>query len=215
MAIFLNTPMIKVETKEYPRFIPDIRPEFPNMSIPDMMTDDKVLEPYGFAVVYPTNAPDGDVVKQGVPEYNEQDEKWYMTWTSRPFTPEEIAQRLATAKQNLVFGARSTLDSGWYTPTSFVFNGETYQTTLSPSDIALFQTVYSLASSGARAEPFQIQFEDKTLSLSSHDTQTLLTELLGIYYDAYRNFWNFLNSVGVVTDIKDLPDLPSTFISSL
>ena len=59
------------------------------------MPEPKLLEKYNVYPLVTTRMPEDDVVEEGVPEF--KDNEWYQTWTSRPFTAEEIAKNKADA----------------------------------------------------------------------------------------------------------------------
>lgn len=73
-----------------------IRRGHPNVSLPNNPGDD-TLAALGYARVYPTPRPSGDVVTEGHPEQGE-DGLWYQTWEVREYTAEELAERLEQAK---------------------------------------------------------------------------------------------------------------------
>lgn len=78
-----------------------IRQAHPNVSLPRNPTDEH-LNPLGYAVLHPTERPEGDVVTEGTPSQGE-DGKWYQTWEVREYTPEEAAEALEQAKARKVW----------------------------------------------------------------------------------------------------------------
>ena len=77
------------------------RSQHKNVSLPTMLTD-KILAPFGFAVLNPVSPPAYDSwthqLVEARPEYREG--AWYQKWTLKPVThtSDEEAQRLADAK---------------------------------------------------------------------------------------------------------------------
>lgn len=67
------------------------------VSLPRNPTDEH-LNPLGYAVLHPTEPPEGDVVTEGTPEQG-QDGAWYQSWEFRDFTPEELESKLVNAKK--------------------------------------------------------------------------------------------------------------------
>lgn len=74
-----------------------IKEAHPNVSLPRNPTDAQ-LAPLGYAILHPTERPEGDVVTEGTPEKG-QDGAWYQSWEFRDFTPEEMESRLVNAKK--------------------------------------------------------------------------------------------------------------------
>lgn len=87
--------LLNVSTRDKCRLV-DVRGANPNVSLPRNPTDEH-LNPLGYAVLHPTEPPEGDVVTEGTPEQGE-DGKWYQTWEVRDFTAEETAEALEQAK---------------------------------------------------------------------------------------------------------------------
>lgn len=77
--------------------MPQIKKANPSVSFPKRPSGED-LSPFGVVVVQPTPQPDGDVVIERQPEQRD-DGKWYQTWEVREFTPEELAERINSARQ--------------------------------------------------------------------------------------------------------------------
>lgn len=92
--MYINTQRLEPVT------LRQIRKGHPNVSLPRNPTDAH-LNPLGYAVLHPTERPEGDVVTEGTPEQGE-DGKWYQTWEVRDYTTEEASEALQQAKARKV-----------------------------------------------------------------------------------------------------------------
>lgn len=86
---------INTETLEYIT-LRQIRQAHLNVSLPRNPTDAH-LNPLGYAVLHPTDRPEGDVVTEGTPEQH-SDGTWHQTWEVRGYTPDEAEAALEQAK---------------------------------------------------------------------------------------------------------------------
>lgn len=91
--------VINIETLEKTT-LRQIRQAHPNVSLPRNPTDAH-LNPLGYAVLHPTERPEGDVVTEGAPEQH-SDGTWHQTWEVRGYTPDEAAEALNQAKAEKV-----------------------------------------------------------------------------------------------------------------
>jgi hypothetical protein len=98
MDITASTALLKVATGAYPVYFQQVRVDNPEVSFPENPTEDCLAE-YGFAVVYPTDRPNGDVVTEGTPTL--LDGQYTQTWSVREYTAAEEVVLLADRKRLL------------------------------------------------------------------------------------------------------------------
>jgi hypothetical protein len=83
----------------------EIRRSNPQVSMPRDLTE-ALLTELGYDVLHPTAAPQGDVIIEGTPAFNENTQQWKQTWEVRDFTPEEVEQNLANRRAEMVVTPR-------------------------------------------------------------------------------------------------------------
>jgi hypothetical protein len=93
---------IKLGTLFYPATLHTIRLEFPTMSIPNE-PDEALLAELGYAKVLPSVRPEGDVVTEIQPIFNEADGVYLQAFEARPFTVQELADRANTVREQKFF----------------------------------------------------------------------------------------------------------------
>ncbi|AKJ74514.1 hypothetical protein SP19_23 [Salmonella phage 19] len=97
MIVYAYTPLIRISDGKYPVYLSDFRIDNPNSSIGTWIYSENLVE-FGYFPVIPKEMPEGDVVTEGVPHFNDQTQEWEQTWDVRDFTEEEIAANLTSAK---------------------------------------------------------------------------------------------------------------------
>lgn len=205
-------PLIRVSDQAYPLYMPYVRSSTPNTSFPIPIRD-YILEPFGYAPVYDTPFPAGDVVTEGNPELKE-DGKWYRTWNIRPFTEEEIAANLVVAKQTLIDQAVSLLATDTYKGIPYTFKGKTYQVEVVGDRLTTLVCVKSLVKEAEDNEIFQYSFLDETIvDFTKEEFLAMWTAVMNTLYSATKSQWAFREIIKATEDIKNLPVLPETFIS--
>lgn len=94
-----NTRMVKPNDDpaltRYPVYWNDMRVDNPDWSF-SPTPEIELVNRLGYFEVELIDKPEGDVVEEGMPEF--RNGFWFQVWNVRPFTPEEIAQRLKDAK---------------------------------------------------------------------------------------------------------------------
>lgn len=110
----------KIENEQiaqYPYTLEDFAIEYPNVSLPVILTDADLL-PFGIVRVVSTAADVTDALTQNAvendPVYVETRNRWEQTWSVVPASEEEIAEREANAKTYNASRAKAALvESDW------------------------------------------------------------------------------------------------------
>lgn len=92
-----STKLVNYRTNEYPQYLRNLYSQNPNISFPENMDED-MAHKFGYAVVYETPKPKGDVVYEGYPRLNAES-KYVQTWTVREYTEEERNDLLAIVRK--------------------------------------------------------------------------------------------------------------------
>lgn len=210
-SIYDFTPLINVETLEYPVYYPAVRKLYPNTSFPYPIRD-YILAPYGYAPVFLGDIPPGDVPVEGEPELR-ADGKWYRTWTTRPFTDEEIAQILYTAKEDLKANAKFVFDADIEGSAKYPFNGEDKWVSLKPKDLVSLLTSMHIVEDLAEDELVSYRFADGELvKITPSEFINLAKGICKINHRVNTNYWDYLTLVDEAPTVADLPPSPGTFV---
>lgn len=213
------TPLVKVgmegKKNKYPLFLSDVRNDHPDL--PGSNTaEETTLSSLGYYVVYPTDKPEGDVVAEGLPVF--QDGIWQQTWTSRPFTDTEITSKLEMVKAATLGLVDQRLESGLAIGFPFTFetkDGEEIgHVQLGPEDRT------NVAGCGLKADrlmaagqtdaimPFRV-YENKTYFC----TPDQIKDLSDKAYDAFLVFkkiaWDLKDAIAAAQVLADIPEVPN------
>lgn len=206
--VYYNTPMIRMSDMKYPVYLSDFLKENTNVSIGDFVWEYDLAEIWKYFKVHDTEMPEGDVVTEGEPEYNPEDELWYKTWQSRDFTPEEIADNLATAKEvarirsyqkyndELSYGINVSGD---------VFNVET-------QELVNLQAVREFAIDNPETTILLRKFDYSTLDLTATEAVDKIGDIFVAVGKVQQNLVAHIKTVYESTVIADIPEVPATFI---
>ncbi|AKJ73311.1 hypothetical protein SP41_22 [Salmonella phage 41] len=85
--------------------------------------------------------PEGDVVTEGVPHFNDQTQEWEQTWDVRDFTEEEIAANLTSAKNQRKVEAQSILSNDINIGIPYPYDEREYQVRVKSFDLATLLTI--------------------------------------------------------------------------
>lgn len=219
MLVYSYSRLIRIEDKSYPKYMSDVKKEYPNVSFPEV-PDEKVLEDFKYALVHDSQVPSGDVVTEAAPELRE-DGYWYKTWTVRAFTPEEIAVRLSAAKEERKAEAQSILDQDKDLGVDYTYGNETHAVSLTDANVTMLLSLKALAdlpegswaSISENGESYKFRFSDGAIVNFPTTTPFLLmlNTVLNELYEIYQKFWDFISAVDSVENIDDIPEVPLTF----
>lgn len=206
-------PLIRLSDLKYPMYMPQVRLANNQTSFP-MPIKAFMLEPFGYMPVYAGDYPEGDVVTEGEPHFNEGDGKWYKTWTVREFTEEEKQENLRNAKEDTISRSESVLSTDTYTGISYSYNSENYLVEINPNKLTILLCIKSLAKEAADDATFDFSFMDqKLLSLTKEEFLSMWNAVMTAYYEMNKRYWQFREQVKAVTDITAIPEVPETFKS--
>lgn len=215
MEINASTPLLKVDTGEYPMYFQQVRLANPTVSFPEFPNEDCIAE-FGFAAVNLIPKPAGDVVTEGAPVLT--DGAYYQTWVARDFSPAELDVRLVEKKRELCDAVlavreRDLADGFIYELTPEIVFG----VQLRPED----RTNLMLLKDQAR------YFIDNNMTMSTmfRSTENIgypltPTELLAMCDAAlvagvqvYAASWVLKDQIEAATTVADLPTIPATLMS--
>lgn len=212
-----STPLIKLETLEYPRYYRNLKADNKQTIFSSDTLEVSELKQYGYAVVNPTEPPALDgTVSQGVPERRD-DGEWYQTWTLVPNDPaiEFNAKRTAllTDADSLV---ESELKAG--IPFSKEVDGETvsFHLQAAPRDrsnwVGLFQVALMRKEAGATDVMSIRTYENTFVDFTPAELVDQLLALLAGIDATYKKYWEFKDAVLALKVGDTLPELPLGFI---
>lgn len=165
----------------------------------------------GYAKVYDTTKPEGDVVEEGVPVF--ENGYWMQTWTIRGFTDEEksveLARRKTMALASIAEKANAALEQG------FMFNfGTDYgHVQLRSTDRAF------ISNAGLKADRliakgvedpvcvFRV-LENVTYRITPQKMRDLSEEAYEAHLQVQSVVWNLKDAVEAAANIGDLPVIP-------
>lgn len=208
--VYDNTPLIRFSDGLYPVYFPFVRKENSNTSFPIPFRD-TLLADFGFGPVFPTQKPEGDIIEEGLPEKRE-DGKYYQVWIPRDFTEQEKAERLATAKEDLLRNAsnKAAMDLG--IGIDYEYKGQNYLISVGQDQMTLLLAMKSVAKDSAEDAIFTYSFQgEQVVDMTRDEFLLMLKSVFEVIYNTNKNFWKFRESVVGVQSISELPDLPETF----
>lgn len=214
MDVNTSTPLLAVDTGEYPLYFQHVRAANPNVSFPEPATED-ILAEYGFAVVLPTQRPKGDVVTEGKPVL--VDGVWTQGWEVRDFTEEELAIRLADLKKRAsdrVLDLREqTLNAG------FIYTTEderifTVQLRAIDQNNLLGLSIKAERLLAAKAETLTKfrSTENESHLLSPAELKRMCDEALATFERVMEASWELKDKILQATTIDALPQLPASLM---
>lgn len=210
ILVYDSTPMINVETKEYPVYFYEMRTRFPNSSFP-IPCRDTWLVPFGYAPVLPSEKPEGDVITQGEPELRE-DGHWYVTWQVRDFTEEELVVEIQRRKDLSISTAKSVFEEDLNRGLPFTYEGSIYTTKIRPFDITTLIAMKDLAQRNAD-ETFLLNSQEEIISgLNSQAVISTVNQIIDNYNTLVQDYWQFISQVKASTTLDEIPDDKETFI---
>jgi hypothetical protein len=173
----------------------------------------------GYAVVHRSEKPMGDVVVEGNPIRSEDDNEFYQNWIVRDYTPEELAENLATAKMIKLAEIESclTVTESNGIPHSFDSQDGTSTRVLHVSmsidnRIKLIGSAVHLDNSTS-ALNYRIRvIENETITLDRDSALALLVSLFSTYDDILGEIWDMQDAVNRAQTISELPEVPISVI---
>ena len=214
MDINASTAMLKLATGEYPVYFQRVRQDFPEVSFPENPTED-CLGDYGFAVVYPTVRPTGDVVTEGTPTLI--DGVYNQAWSVREYTPAELDVRLVELKrtmadQVLVLREKDLAGGFIYQKDEVTIFG----VQLRPEDrmnllILKGHAQFLLAANATDTTVFR-STENVGYPLSPAELLAMCDAALVAGMSIYAVSWVLKDQIEAATTLAELPTIPATLI---
>lgn len=212
-----STPLIKLDTMEYPRYYRNLKADNQQTIFSSDTLEVSELAQYGYAVVNVTEPPTGDgTIAQGAPEQRE-DGEWYQTWT---VTPKDAEAEFSTKRDALLADADALFESELKTGIPFTkeVNGETINFHLQAGTrdrsnwVGLFQVALMRKEAGATDVTSIRTYENTFVEFTPAELVDQLLALLSGIDAAYARYWTFKDAVRVMKVGDVLPELPLGFI---
>lgn len=202
--------LIRVSDKKYPVYMPEVRAENPNTGFPIPIRE-YILEPFGYMPVYDVELPSGDVLIEGAPEFKD-DGKWYRTWTVREFTPEELAERLAAAKQGLEVSVSQIVYMDTLSGASLEEGEDEILVDISADAFPFLVSMHQVAQNSTEGSLFDYKdLQGNFLTLTKEQVLDLFNRACQARYAIQKNSLGYLKRISNAEKQEDLPVLPETF----
>jgi len=211
-----STPLIKLETKEYPRYYRNLKSDNTQTIFSSDTLPVSELAEFGYAVVNDTPPPVGDIVTQGEPVLNE-DGQWYQTWTvtDSDKTVKFNEQRAALLKEALE-QIETELTIGLPFTRTVGGSDVTFHLQAATDDranwLGLYQVAGIMLAKGDDTPMVLRTYENTFVEFSPADTQVLLMELLAGVSAAYKRYWTYKDATTALTVGDELQEVPDTFL---
>lgn len=214
MVVYSYTPMIRSSDGKYPVYLSDFRADNPNVSIGTWVYSENIAE-FGYFPVIRVPQPEGDVVTEGAPVFNDQTQQWEQTWESRDFTEEEIAANLESAKQNRKGEAQSILSNDIELGVPYPVDNEEYKVRVKSFDLATLISIKAVLEEDGEesSQVYPFRFVDGYKSDFTHaEMKDLVTQVSRAQYELMKSYWSFLDQVEQASTIENIPALPDSFL---
>lgn len=205
--VYFDTPMIRLSDMKYPVYLSDFLQEQTNVSIGSFVWEYDMRDNWGYCKVHDTPKPSGDVVVEGEPEHNEEDDLWYKTWISRDFTPEEVEENLNLAKQQLRSQAYQLYSAEILS--GVVVDGDTFS--VEPREFVNLQMTRAYAVANPESQ-INIRKADYTvIQLPSEQAVVKIDEVIVEAGRINQALLSYIKALYDTEVIGDLPEVPTTF----
>jgi hypothetical protein len=164
-----------------------------NVSIPAHPTPAQLAE-LGVGRLATNPKPGGDVVTEGVPQYDAVNDVWQQTWVVRKYTSGERIEQLNRVRKE----RREELTGRFYQVLSegmpYTVNDETFTVQIRPEDqsnlIVLRLEASTLISIGEYETPMEFRtLENTSVVLTPEQMVDMTTHALGYIKDQYKILW--------------------------
>lgn len=205
-AVASNDRFIEIETGHYPLYLYQIPTHNPLISIPVGVTVEAMFNG-GYAIVQPTDKPEGDVVEEGTPE--KIGDEYFQTWVVREFTEEEQAQNFATKKFEAESAVNALFSAALEAGASVQVPGAEF-----PQHFGLTEPLRAeYAAMKARAQRTTAALilrskEGVSVRLAPAKMVELCEALEDAYYEIQLAYYDLSDLVALADDEGDLPALP-------
>lgn len=179
-----------------------------------MVYSENLVE-FGYFPVIPVTPPTGDVVTEGAPQFNDQTQQWEQTWTSRDFSPEEIAINLQNAKSVRKAEAQNVLSQDIELGIPYPVDNVEYKVRVKSFDLATLVSIKTVleADGDQSSEVYPFRFLDGYKSDFTHaEMKDLVTQVSRAQYEMMKSYWSYLDQVEQASTIATIPALPNSFL---
>lgn len=210
--VYDYTPLIRMTDLSWPVYFSAVRAENPNTGFP-YPCKDYILEGYGYAVIFDSPIPEGDVVTEITP-VQAADGKFYRTYSVRDFNEEEAAADLLQRKQTQAASLYNIFSQDSYNGITVTFSGKTYVFQMTADGVNWLQTIKGMAERGADNATYRVNLKDGvTPPLSKTDTISLINTAFNSWGQVLQSYLTVLEETYAATSKQTLPAVPDTFVS--
>lgn len=210
MLIYADTRMIKLPEMTYPVYLADFYAANPNVMRSEWFNEEAMTS-HDFYPVLDTPLPEGDVKIEGDPVYNPETKYWYRTWTTRPFTEEEIAQNLADAKLKAKYAAENVMTTDLFSDNGVHIVDDIYYR-LYASEHYNLMAVAEYAKKNMDKNIVLVDVNRVPRSYPAAEALEMIDLIITTMGAVHQRYANFILEVDSVTNIESIPEVPSTFI---
>lgn len=200
--------MLRISDMKYPVYFSDFLKEHTNVSIGDFVWEYEFAEIWGYFLVHDTPQPEGDVVVEGPPEYNEEEGLWFKTWVVRDFTEEEIADNLVRAKET--FRSQASFQYSNETMSGIKVGDDYFP--VDSNEVSLLIATRELALAKPDSQILLRKTDGTMLELSATDALDKIGDILAGLSQAYQNLLKYTLTVFAATSIESIPEIPTSFL---
>lgn len=206
--VYAWTPMIRLSDMKYPVYLSDFLKEHTNVSIGSYVWEKDMRELWGYCMVHDSETPVGDVVTEGPPEHNEEDDLWYKTWTARDFSNEETAGNLSQAKED--FRTRAYQQYTADLQFGVTVDGDTFS--VEPRELLNLELSKAFAFANPESDVLLRKSDYTILTLPSADAVVKIDEIMAATGKVHQNLLAYVKTVYDTEVITDIPEVPVTFL---
>jgi len=212
-----STPLIHPESGDYPVYLGNLVKYAPNTSFGPAVGSDTLLD-FGLWVVYPTDAPQDDVVTEGYPVLIDGD--WHQAWISRSYSDAEKAERLTTQKE-MMLEAAENLRLDFFTrgfPYTFP-NGQVYHVQVRAADrsnISDLRIVAKEAIAEGKETTFEFRtFENISVTMTAAELVDMSNATFTQVQNGYKAIWVYKDEITAAATMAALPVTPTEIFTAL
>lgn len=168
------------------------------------------VEDRGYAVIHPTEVPTEGHVTEVTPQL--VDGKWYRTYTTRPFTPEELQVMLDNERNVRLMLLGERLVSALARGKEVQVEGNTYRISMSDTNANDLGTQLRRAMQAidrGQTTTFKLRtVENQTLTLSAEETVDLIDEVMAERQRLMEVSWDLEDLLAAAETMEELPTIP-------
>lgn len=206
------TRFIEIATGDYPVTLDQIRDKLKTTTSFAVTPPVEELIAHGYQPVVDVPIPTADVVVGGPPEF--RDGQWFQTWVSRSYSAQEIAEKLATRKAELLRAAEDLRITQFERGFAHVFNEGTYHVQIRNDDRANLTSLRIIAkeivaAGGSMNFPFRV-YENIGVTLTAEELIAMADAAFMAVTYGYQKIWAFKDGVTNAPSMEDLPVIPDS-----